>query len=419
MRKSTVIQETNQNSALEIKERVHEIRSLLEDGMQTAIMNLIYRLFNDEVEKLCGDDHQRKGDVLLYRGGSEKKSYVYIDGQRLPVKRPRVKNENENEVPLKSYLAMQDFDMLSEDVKRMVIRGISTRNYKGAVKTIANGLGLQRSLVSNAFKKASEKDLNEINGRNLSWWKWTAIFIDGIEFGGVHLIVALGVTWYGQKMILGIREGSTENAQLCIDLVNSLTERGFKIEKKILAVLDGSKALHSAVEKLWGDAVYIQRCMLHKRRNVLDKLPKSMQTEAKRRYDAAMNLVEYESARKEMEKVIVWLRGISDEAARSLEEGFEELFTVHKLGLPAAMRKTFITTNPIESPFATVREMTNRVKNWKKGKEQASRWAASSLLIVEKNFRKIRGYKQMKVLREALTGIKEDEKVEITERKVQ
>lgn len=383
--------------------RLEEIRQLIESQLRSYALELVRELFEEEVETLCGRRFSRKQEELLYRGGSERRGKVYLEGQRMKVTRPRVRGEK-GEVPLESYKALQDFDVLSGEVKQKLIRGVSTRDYSGAIRAIEGGLGLKHTSVSRAFIRASQKDLDLINSRDLSSYKFVAIFIDGLEFHGICLVVAMGVMQSGQKLILGLREGSTENERICLDLLHSIIERGFKVERRILAVMDGGKGLHSAVKKIWGEEVLIQRCLVHKKRNILDYLPRSYQAEAKRRLNAAWGLSEYEAAKQELFKVGEWLERITPQAAASLREGQEETLTLHKLGLPQILHKTFSTTNPLESAFSIARERTRRVKNWRKGEGQVSRWSAACLLVAEKRMRRIRGFRYLPVLQAALNS---------------
>jgi transposase-like protein len=383
------------------EKRLEAIRQVLEGRLRCSALKLVLALFDDEVEGLCGPAFSRKEEHQLHRGGSESRAGIYLEGQRARLRRPRVQG-SQGEVPLESYLALQDFDVLSEQVKRQLIRGISTRNYEGAIREIEGGLGLKRTSVSRAFIRASQKDLELLNGRDLSGHRWVAVFVDALEFHGIVLVVALGVTLEGRKVILGLREGSTENERVCLDLLGSLPDRGFQLEERILAVMDGGKGIHSAIKKLWGERVLIQRCLVHKKRNVLDYLPKTHHAEAKRRMNAAWGLANYEAAKEELEKVSRWLEGLAPGAAASLREGFEETLTLHKLGVSAILRKTFSTTNPLESVFSIVRERSGRVKHWRRGAGQAARWSASCLLVAEKRLRRVRGCQYLGILSEAL-----------------
>ena len=374
----------------EVQNRRVAIRELFMEQMSGSVLKLVSRLFQDEVGNLCGPPHSRKPTNPYWRGGSDEGS-VYLGGQRVKVKKLRVHKQS-GEVPLESYQALQEFDLLCEDVARLLVRGVSTRDYGEALAKIDGGLGLKRSSVSRAFVKSSQKDLDKINGRDLSEYTFVGVFFDGLEFAGIHLLVGLGVTDKGQKLILGLREGGSENAEVCKDLIESIKNRGFKMLDKILVVLDGSKALKSAVERVWGEKGLIQRCQEHKIRNVQAYLPESLHPEVRRRLKTAYGMKKYDDAKDYLKETVDWLEQYSENAARSLEEGLEETLTVHRLELPDILRRTFGTTNPLESVFSTVRSKTERVKNWKSGRGQISRWTASYLLMREQKLRRIYGH---------------------------
>jgi len=208
---------------------------------------------------------------------------------------------------------------------------------------------------------------------------------------------------YPQR-ILGLREGATENATLVGDLLQSLQDRDLTLSKTALFVLDGSKALRAAVKRMFGDRAVIQRCKLHKLRNVISYLPPGWQTEARRRLQAAWNLTRYDDAREALQGVLRWLKDHCEAAAKSLEEGFEETLTVHRLGVSGALRVTLMTTNPVESAFDGVRTKTARVKRWRDS-TMVMRWAASGLVAVEKSFRRVKGFRSMPALKSALESL--------------
>lgn len=382
-----------------VREAREAIREALGEQMRGAALAMVGDLFRQEMEALCGKSHQRKRDALCHRGGSEEGS-VYLTGQRMRVRRPRVRDD-QGEMGLESYAALQEYDVLCQEVTRLLVRGISTRNYEGAIQEITGGLGLKRSSVSRAFQAVSRKDLDEINGRDLSGYAWAACFFDGLVVEEVHVIVGLGITEDGRKILLGLREGSSENAEVVKDLLVSLGERGFRPGKRILVVLDGAKALRKAALEYFGPDVLIHRCQVHKVRNVLSYLPETYHAEATRRLWAAWGLRTYAEARREILKVRDWLSGISEGAARSLEEGMEETLTVLKLGLPDSLRRHFASTNLIESVLASARLRMSRVTRWR-GSNQVMRWVASGLRFHEGGFRRISGHRQMPLLIAAL-----------------
>ncbi len=237
--------------------------------------------------------------------------------------------------------------------------------------------------------------------------------IDGIEFSKRTVICVLGITSEGKKMILGLREGSTENAVIVTDLLQNLIERGLPQDSKKLFVTDGSKALRKSINDVFGQNSLVQRCIHHKERNILSYLPKEKHLEFKRRWKKLHGLEDYESAKKEHDSLLKWLKKISSEASESLKEAHLETLTVLRLKTPPLLRKTLSSTNPIESAFSIVRQQTGRVKNWKKNPRQISLWVAASLLHVEKKFRTIRGHKQIPLFIEEINKITLEKQMEI------
>jgi len=380
-----------------------ELRESLLGAIRDAVESVAHELVRDEVVALVGEPWSRKGECTLRRNGSAPTT-IFLDGERLGFERPRVRDvEGGREHVLKTVEALRSRDALDDDVKRRFARGISSRSYEGALTSLAEGLGLKKSAVSSAFQRAAQKDLDATNGRNLSEWSLAVVFIDGIEFAGTRCVVAMGVTTDGQKVILGSLEGATENGQLVSDLLASLNERGLRHEGRLLFVLDGSKALASAVRKTFGDAALIQRCTIHKLRNVLSYLPRGLQGEARRRMRAAWGMTRFEDALRELKAVVRWLATKSERAAASLEEGFEETLTIHALGVVGALRRTLMTTNPIESAFDGVRVFSRRVKRWRDG-AMVMRWVGSGLVVAEKRFRRVKGHRDIPALVGALTS---------------
>ena len=222
------------------------------------------------------------------------------------------------------------------------------------------------------------------------------LFIDGVERGGQCLIVAVGVDRHGMKHCLGLWQGATENGTVAKALLQDLIRRGLKAEKRYLFIIDGAKALSSAVRKTFA-AAEIQRCTLHKRRNVKDHLPETHQTDVDRRIRAAYQMKGYAEAKAELDKVVRYLDGLNPSAARRLEEGLEETLTLHRLGIPDLLRTSLNSTNIIESSLSRVDHMLRRVKRWNGG-DHVQRWAATALLHAEKGFRKVKGFRDIDVL---------------------
>lgn len=382
-----------------------EIRALLAHELRESALNLVKDLFKAEISELCGELFQRKNDQLFHRAGTNPGS-IFLKGQRIKVPRPRVK-ANKKEVELKSYNALQSYDLLQDRVMGHMLHGVSTRDYNKLIEDVSGGVGLSKTSVCRVFRKGSKKSLEEINSRDLSRYHFLSVMIDGIEFGGKMLIVAIGITESMKKMILGLRLGDSENSEVCIDLLNSIIERNFDTNKKYLFVLDGSKSLRKAVVKIFGEDAMIQRCIRHKERNIISYLPKSYHMELRRRWKLIHTMVSYVEAKQELEKLKSWLKNINLEAYASLDECGEETLTVIKLEVPGKLRSTMMSTNPIESIFSQVRGKTYRIKRWRKNGDQVIRWSASILLEIEsKNIRYSYNKQDIEIMKNNLNGNK-------------
>lgn len=373
-----------------------QIRGVLEVQMKNSVLGMVHELFKEEVEKLCGRRHSRKSDDQCHRRGSDEGS-VIVKGQRVKVKKLRVRRGND-EVTLTSYAALQDFDLLCENVMKHMVAGVATRRYEPLLEEIASSTGLKKTSVSKAFVKGSRASLDEINSRDLSKLDVAVMMIDGIGFGDRTVVGAQIITSSGKKHICGLREGDTENSEMVKDLLSSLIERGLKTERRILFVIDGAKALKKAILSVFGDQAVIQRCVRHKERNIISYLPKDYHQEFRRRWKKLHGCSDYGVASREYDELVHWLGHINHAALESLEEAECETLTVIKLKVPGLLKKTLLSTNPLESAFSNVGRIKHRVKNWKSGSDQVSRWAAVSLLEAEKSFRTIRGYQQMPLL---------------------
>ena len=225
--------------------------------------------------------------------------------------------------------------------------------------------------------------------------------IDGVEYAGQTMMVALGITEDGTKQILGLRQGATENAAVCVALLEDLQARGLQTSQPTLLVLDGSKALHAAVKRVWGENAVIQRCQVHKRRNIKAHLPEKHHAELDRRLAAAYQAEDYDEARKSLETTAKWLSRLNPDAAASLREGLEETLTVIRLGLTGPLRRTLCSTNPIESALSVARRVTSRVTRWRDG-DMRLRWCVAGLMRAESKFRRVRGHRAMHSFVQAL-----------------
>jgi len=369
------------------------VRRSLEEKIRAVGIAYIHELLNEEIEYLCGPTGSHKKGAKASRGGSES-GWISLNGQRIRIRKPRVRKDG-REVELQSYQVLQSMDNLGDVVSRMMLNGVSTRGYDRVLSKFDNDLGLSKSSASRQFVKKSRESLNTLNMRRFPDSIFWALLIDGIEFGGSVVIVAMGVDMAGNKHILGVSEGSTENHLVVVSLLENIQEREIEFSERILAVLDGSKALKKAVKGVFGKRVEIQRCFLHKRRNVESKLDKKDHFEFKRRMTRGFNSNSFEDADRSLKGTLNWLEKRNYSAARSLEEGYDELLTLHRLEMPLALRSSFYTTNLIESAFSNPRNHTNRVKRWRRNTDQVLRWSGSLLLSQEERFRRVNGFKDI------------------------
>ena len=266
------------------------------------------------------------------------------------------------------------------------------------------GFGVQKSSVSRSFVKASADEVRQLAERRFDGVRIPVIYLDGVQYAGETMTVALGVLENGAKRVLGVRQGATENAAVCTALLEDLQQRGLDTSQPTLLVLDGAKALHAAVKRVWGHNALIQRCQVHKKRNVREHLPEKHWDELSRQLHAAYNETDYDEALRRLKTTARWLDRLNPDAAASLREGMEETLTVIRLGMPELLRRTLATTNPIESAFSVAQNVTRRVKCWREG-DMRQRWCVAGLLRAESKFRRVKGYRHMSQLLKALDRI--------------
>lgn len=385
---------------LPVAEIIETLPEVIRELAQQTGLLLMSAAMDSECEVIAGPKDSKNPLRAANWWGSDL-SPVYYDKQKVLIDRPRLRGKDKKEIPLATFQALRDSKGMRSSVMKNIVLGISSRNYEEAVEGFVKGYGIKKSSVSRHFVKATAEQMREFLERDLAGLDLVAIFIDGIEFKGHLLVVALGLDKGGRKHVLGLWQGATENATVCGSLLEDMARRGLNIGKDYLFVLDGSKALRSAVSKMFGTNTAVQRCQQHKRRNVLDHLPKEHQHAIDARISAAYKMADYNDARKSLELTVKYLENLNPSAAASLKEGLEETLTIHKLGVKGLLRKTLSTTNPIESCFSVTRTITGRVKRWR-GDDMVQRWAVASLLRAEKKFKRVKGYKEIPKLIAAL-----------------
>lgn len=384
--------------------------------IRQAGLQLMDLMMQEEVRELAGKRSERQAERRANRWGSER-GYCVVMGQKVPIQRPRVRTTDDKEVRLGSYEMFHRGEPLTETVWEKLMLGLSTRKYGEAVRQFTEAYGLEKSTVSERFIEASRTKLKDMMERRLDKKRICALLIDATPFAGQQMVAALGIGEDGRKTILGIRQGATENATVVGELLSDLLDRGLDFTASRLYVLDGGKALTCAVKKHAGESAPIQRCQVHKRRNVLDHLTDEQKPAVAKKLNAAYALEDYETARQALNLLQGELADLNPSAARSLGEGMEETLTVHRLRLPMQLRKTLASTNVIESAFSIVEQVCKNVKRWH-GSDQRERWVGSGLLVAEKQFRRVQGHKQIPVLLKELEALTPSRQAVVKRRKV-
>ncbi len=377
-----------------------EMQAQVEQLTGQAGLRIITAILENEVTRRVGPSHQPGPESGAVRWGRQP-GYVVFGGRKVPIERPRVRARQGKEVELDSYTRLQHDGRRQRAVREGIVAGLTSRNYRRAVQSVVEGYGIEKSSVSREFVQASAAQLQELCEKKLDGLDLLAILIDGIHLGQQVLVVALGIEISGRKHVLGLWQGATENTTGVKELLEDLVARGLNPDRRYLFVIDGAKALRAGIERVFGERAEVQRCQIHKRRNVKEHLPKSAQGDYDRRIRNAYAMTEYAAAKAEREKSFRQLERINPSAAGSLEEGLEETLTVHRLGVGGLLRQTLASTNPIESCFSIVEKVARNVKRWRAG-DHALRWTATGLLEAEMKFHKVKGYRELEILQRKL-----------------
>ena len=393
--------------------------NLIASGKQTieSVMNqagraLVELLLQVSASSIAGEKSpgRQSGEVLWH--GSQGGQICLLE-RRLKVSKPRLRTRGRpgREVPIPLYEQLQGDSGLAERMSEILVSGVSTRKYARVLPAMAASAGIAKSSVSRAVKGASEASLRQLMERTFSEHDILAVYIDGIEVAGHHVVAAVGLDDTGEKHLLGLVRGSSENAGVVKDLLQSLLKRGIDASVQRLFVIDGSKAIRSAIEQVYGEQGLVQRCRAHKVRNVTERLPEPTRAQTKSVMHAAYKLPEKEGMAR-LGQQAKWLQEQYPDAAASLLEGLEETFTVNRLKLTPALMRCLCTTNIIENPNGAVRRVTGRVCRWR-DPQMVLRWMASAYLEAERTFRRIQGYRDLWVLSTALGRARPTSKVDL------
>ena len=376
-------------------------KQTIQSAMDEAGRAMAEALLMVSARSLAGDKRAgaRDGEVLWH--GSQPGCITLLE-RKLRVSRPRLRTRGaaSREVPIPLYARLQGDEELGKRMGEILVSGVSTRRYGAVMPAMAHAAGMSKAAVSRQVKVASEEKLKELMERSFAGADILAVYIDGIEISGHHIVAAVGLDESGAKHLLGIVRGSSENARVVKDLLESLVKRGIDASRKRLFVIDGSKAIRAAIEAIYGEEALVQRCRAHKIRNVTGRLPEPLKSQVKAVMHAAYKLPEKDGMAK-LRQQASWLKAQHPDAAASLLEGLEETFTVNRMKLTPRLMRCLSTTNIIENPNGAVRRTTNRICRWRDA-QMALRWTAAAFLEAEKRFRRIQGHAELWVLASAL-----------------
>ncbi len=381
---------------------VSEAGGIFREYLRGGVRMMLTEVMAAEVAELCGEKYHPSEEAVCRRAGSAS-GYVVWEGNREDVKRPRARRKKDDgtaeEVRLRTYESARQLDQLHKMVLRALSAGVSGREM-GDVHP--KSPSVSKSSVSRLWVEAGRKLIDELRSREISSRDWLVLMLDGIVLSREQTaIVAIGVSSDGTKYVLDFEVGSTENYEVCRDLVSRLVERGFAPTRRLLAVLDGSSALKKAVLKFFPDAA-IQRCLVHKERNIRARLSKRDWGESARVFKRLREVQGEEAAREVLAELAEFLRKKNAEALASLREASDELIALHILDVPSTLHKSLLSTNLIENSFRNTRRKLGRVSRFRAETDQASRWLAYALLEVEKGFRRIQGWRDLPALARAL-----------------
>lgn len=373
-------------------------RSSFHDLCVETGQQVLQAMMEQDREALCGPTGRHDAERGAWRGGTTA-SRVTLGGRQVELRRPRARS-GEGEVQLPSFEWASSRDALNERTLEAITAGVSTRKYRRSLEPLPAGTAEHasgRSAVSRRFVALSRQRLNEFLSRPLGELDIRVVFIDGKVFHDHCMLVALGVDCEGRKHVVGLREGSTENARVARALLSDLVDRGLSSERTTLFIIDGAKALRKAIRTTYGELGIVQRCQFHKLRNVLGHLPEEAKPSVKRTLQDAWSAGSAKLGKRQLERLANSLKHTHPGAAESIREGLDETLTVLELGLDGALTRILRTTNIIENLNSSIEHYTRNVRRWRGG-EMVQRWVCAAVLEAEKKFRRVQGYKDMNKL---------------------
>ena len=416
MKKVSAVRLVERDEAEALPELSEELRVALADVAETAREGLLAmsvgvglgvmaEMMEAEVAGRVGAKHAKRPEREASRHGRAPGSVV-LGGRRVRVERPRARTVDGQEVQLGTYATFADDDLLGEVVMARMLAGLATRRHRAANEPVgevveAEASSTSRSAVSRRFIAGTTRALDELMSRDLAELDVAVLMVDGVNFAEACCVVALAITSDGTKVPVGLWLGDTENKTIVTALLADLVERGLDASGGVLVVIDGAKALAAGVRKVFGDAALVQRCTLHKRRNVADHLPKDQAGFVDRKLAKAFANPDADAGLRAAKDLARGLERAHPDAAASLREGLDEMFTARRLGVGDRLARTLTSTNPIESMISISRTTARNVKRWRDG-TMVKRWCAAGMINAQRSFRRVKGHKDMPVLVAAL-----------------
>jgi transposase-like protein len=395
-----------------------DTRAELMELVVSSGLKVLTTMLEEDRTAVCGPRYQHQANRTARRAGTVP-SEVVFGGRKVAIRRPRARRDG-TEVPLPTFQLMASEDPLNRRIVEQMLVGVATRQYARSLESLPPTIttrGTSKSAVSRRFVAKTRAQMETWQSQPLDGLDLVGLILDGVHVGEHCLIVALGIASDGQKHALGLWEGSTENATLCQSLLANLQSRGLRTDRSLLVILDGSKALRKAVRDLFGDVALVQRCQVHKMRNILDHLPERQRTWAKAILQRAYRSGDVATARRLLLDLARRLETDHPSAAESVREGLDETLTVLALNLPDTLRRSLTTTNAAESLISRTRHVKRNVKRWRGG-QMVVRWVAAGVLEAVKGFRRLKGHKAMPQLVAALRARDQQLGIGTTQEKV-
>ncbi len=385
------------------KEQSIEIQMELFSHMTEISKLIANQFFQDEVHQKAGSRYERvsREEQKYSRWGSNPGS-IKIGNERVKMQIPRLYNTETNKTEgLENYKKLREIETPADELVRKIIFGLSEKNYGEVAKTTLGSFGLSQSTISRQFIEESKKTLEEFENRDLGKYDFIGLVIDGKYLQREQVVIALGITIDGIKIPLGFIHTTTEDNISIKGLLKDLIRRNFTFTEGIFTITDGSTGLIKAVKETFGKYALSQRCVWHKRENVVSYLPKDMQKHYRGKLQRAYNEPEYEVAKRKLYEIRIELETINRSAANSLDEGLEETLTLHRLGLVEQLGKSLMTSNTIESLNSQISKYAGKVTRWSSS-NMRGRWIAASLVQIEKRLNRIIGHEKLDLLRIAI-----------------